>query len=310
MVLVSGESATLAEPLTSQGTILGTLQYMAPEQLEGREADARTDIFAFGALLYEMTTGRRAFEAKTQASLIAKILETDVPAVSTRVPTFRPFLDDVVHGCLAKDPADRWQAAHDVKLQLQWLQRRGFRREVPPRRLRCDASRGGFRGSLPHWLSRHSSAASCGGQLPVVSTAGVLAQFEAMLPDDMDADPSLGDVVISPDGQRVVFSASVKGQTQLFLRDLASPEVVPVDDTENGFFPFWSPDSQTIAFFAGGKLKRMPVVRRTSHDTRRRNGMAPTAHWGRYVGEWDDSICARQRVCRPRARYRGPRHAA
>ena len=100
-----------------------TLQYMAPEQVQGQPADARTDIFALGALLYEMTTGRRAFDAKTQASLIAKILETDVPAVSTSVPAAPPMLDDVLHGCLAKDPADRWQSAHDVKLQLQWLQR-------------------------------------------------------------------------------------------------------------------------------------------------------------------------------------------
>ena len=92
--------------------------------------------------------------------------------------------------------------------------------------------------------------------VPVASPAGVRAQLEAMLPDDMDADPSYGDAVISSDGQRVVFSATLKGQAQLFLRNLASPEVVPLEDTENGFFPFWSPDSRTIAFFAGGKIKR------------------------------------------------------
>ena len=110
---------------TAQGTIIGTLQYMAPEQVQGAPADARTDIFALGTILYEMATGRRAFEAKTQASLIAKILETDVPAVSTLAPLAPPALDHVVQACLAKEPADRWQTAHDVKLELQWIQTKG-----------------------------------------------------------------------------------------------------------------------------------------------------------------------------------------
>ncbi len=112
---------------TAQGTIIGTLQYMAPEQVQGAPADARTDIFALGTILYEMATGQRAFEAKTQASLIAKILETDVPAVSTLAPVAPPVFDHVVQGCLAKEPADRWQTAHDVKLQLQWIQAQAAR---------------------------------------------------------------------------------------------------------------------------------------------------------------------------------------
>ena len=112
---------------TAQGTIIGTLQYMAPEQVQGAPADARTDIFALGSILHEMATGRRAFEATTQASLIAKILETDVPPVSTLAPLAPPVFDHVVQGCLAKEPADRWQTAHDVKLQLQWIQAQGAR---------------------------------------------------------------------------------------------------------------------------------------------------------------------------------------
>jgi eukaryotic-like serine/threonine-protein kinase len=110
---------------TAQGTIIGTLQYMAPEQVQGLSADARTDIFAFGSILYEMATGRRAFEATTQASLIAKILETNVPAVSTLAPVAPPVFDHVVQGCLAKEPADRWQTAHDVRMQLDWVLQRG-----------------------------------------------------------------------------------------------------------------------------------------------------------------------------------------
>ena len=112
---------------TAQGTIIGTLQDMAPEQVQGAPADARTDIFALGSILYEMATGRRAFEATTQASLIAKILETDAPAVSTLAPVAPPVFDHVIQGCLAKEPADRWQTAHDVKLHLQWIQAKGSR---------------------------------------------------------------------------------------------------------------------------------------------------------------------------------------
>ena len=117
-------AVTMAQPgeLTVHGTIVGTLQYMAPEQVQGLEADARTDIFALGAILHEMATGRRAFEGQGQASLIAKILETDPPTVSSLVPVAPPALDQLVQRCLAKDAGDRWQSAHDLGLQLRWMQ--------------------------------------------------------------------------------------------------------------------------------------------------------------------------------------------
>ncbi len=112
---------TEAQPLTKEGSILGTFQYMAPEQLEGKEADARTDIFAFGSVLYEMVTGRRAFEGKSQASLIAAILEHEPPAMSTLQTMTPPLLDHVVRTCLAKDPDERWQSAGDVERELNWI---------------------------------------------------------------------------------------------------------------------------------------------------------------------------------------------
>src|SRR5712672_238347 len=112
---------TANDPLTAQGTIIGTLQYMAPEQLEGKEADARTDIFAFGAVVYEMATGKRAFEGKSQASLIAAILEREPPAMSSLQPMTPPALDRVVRKCLAKEPEKRWQAASDVCDELKWI---------------------------------------------------------------------------------------------------------------------------------------------------------------------------------------------
>ena len=111
--------------LTAQGTILGTLQYMAPEQLEGKEVDARTDIFAFGVVVYEMATGKKAFEGKSQASLMAKILETDPPPMSSLQPMTPPALDRVVKTCLAKEPDNRWQTARDLCRELKWISESG-----------------------------------------------------------------------------------------------------------------------------------------------------------------------------------------
>src|SRR6266478_4235863 len=122
---------TQTTPLTGEGTILGTLQYMAPEQLEGAEADARTDIFALGTLIYEMATGRKAFEGKSQASLIAAILEREPPPISTIQTMVPPALDHVVRTCLAKEPDARWQTAHDVLLQLKWIAETGSQAGIP-----------------------------------------------------------------------------------------------------------------------------------------------------------------------------------
>ncbi|HUP49089.1 MAG TPA: serine/threonine-protein kinase, partial [Thermoanaerobaculia bacterium] len=129
--------ATEKKPLTAEGTILGTLQYMAPEQLEGKEADARSDIFAFGAVLYEMATGRRAFEGKSLASIIAAILEHDPPPVAAVRPAVPPAIDRIVRLALLKDPDERWQTAHDLKAELQWVaeSRAEEIRRAMPRRL-------------------------------------------------------------------------------------------------------------------------------------------------------------------------------
>ena len=112
-------------PLTAHGTIVGTFQYMAPEQLEGKEADARSDIFSFGAVLFKMATGKRAFDGKTTASVIAAILEREPPPISSLQPMSPPALDRVVKICLAKDPDERFQTAHDLKLQLEWIRDAG-----------------------------------------------------------------------------------------------------------------------------------------------------------------------------------------
>ncbi len=130
-IIESDPSAvTVSQPLTSKGTIVGTFQYMAPEQLEGIEADARTDIFAFGAVLYEMATGKRAFEGASRASLIASIMSVHPQPISNVQPMTPPALDHLVKMCLAKDPDERIQTAHDVKLQLEWIATKAMRDEL------------------------------------------------------------------------------------------------------------------------------------------------------------------------------------
>ncbi len=249
--------ATAPGTATAKGAILGTLPYMAPEQVQGQPADARTDIFALGTILYEMATGRRAFEATTQASLIAKILETDVPAVSTLAPLAPPALDHIVQNCTIKEPADRWQTAHDVKLELLWVQGQASRTDL-------SASLAAPRGRWV-WVPSVIATLAIVGLVASVRRSAVTpspgadmpAQLETTLPAGM---PVYDQVEISPDGRRLVFSASVKGRPQLFIRDLGSTALVALDDTEDAFLPFWSPDSRSIAFFAMGKLKRIDVT--------------------------------------------------
>jgi serine/threonine protein kinase len=118
-------------PLTERGTILGTFQYMAPEQIEGAQTDARSDIWALGAVLYEMATGRKAFSGKSRVSLIGSILKDEPPPISAMQPMTPPALDRVVKTCLAKDPDERWQSAHDVKSELSWISESGSQPGVP-----------------------------------------------------------------------------------------------------------------------------------------------------------------------------------
>src|SRR5712691_7198646 len=124
-------TATAKDAVTQEGTILGTLQYMAPEQLEAKEADARTDIFAFGAVVYEMLTGRKAFEGKSQASLIAAILEREPPPMSALQAMTPPALDRAIKRCLAKDPDNRWQSVRDLSQELKWIAESGSQTAAP-----------------------------------------------------------------------------------------------------------------------------------------------------------------------------------
>jgi serine/threonine protein kinase len=214
-------AATVSAPLTSQGTLLGTFQYMSPEQLQGQEADARSDIFALGAVLYEMATGTRAFDGRTTASVIAAILEREPAPIPSLQPLAPAALDDVVRGCLAKDPEERWQTAHDVSLQLRTLRTRGVEREsqsiptaLPKRRLALwgVAAIALFAAGL---LAARYFATAAPPDAPELLRAPVLAPTgHAFTPNDF---------AISPDGRRVAFiAAGADGVQTLWVTSLES----------------------------------------------------------------------------------------
>ncbi len=253
----SVESAlpTQQKSLTAEGSLLGTFQYMAPEQLEGKEADARTDIFAFGAVLYEMVTGRRAFEGKSQASLIGAILKDDPQPMSELQSMSPPALDRVVKKCLAKEPEDRWQGAHDLMDELKWIGEGG--------RAASQAESSVVRRSIPGRLVALLLGAVLAGvavwslmrpaPLPVM-------RFAINLPTSDEFVPDLGGLAVSPDGQKLVYVARRSGTSQLYVRPIDEFEATPLPGTEGALGPFFSPDGQWVGFSAGGKLKKVSLT--------------------------------------------------
>ena len=259
----SGLTATLASPhashpLTAEGMVVGTFQYMSPEQVEGKEADARSDIFALGAVLYEMATGKRAFPGKSQASVVAAVLASEPKPISAVQPMSPPALDRVVKVCLAKDPDERWQTAHDVKLQLEWIAEGGSQAGIPApvsarRRLSqnvawaataiCLLAAIGFGIA---WMAR-----APGPRRPM--------RVSVLAPEGNSFKPF--DVALSPDGGKLSFVATdAAGKSQLWVRPLDSLSAQPLAGTEGASQPFWSADSRSIAFFADGKLKRVEAA--------------------------------------------------
>jgi eukaryotic-like serine/threonine-protein kinase len=257
---VSTVSALPTTPpkITQQGTVLGTFQYMAPEQVEGQEADVRTDIFAFGALLFEMLTGRPAFQGRTHAALIGAILRDEPQAVSSIVPMVPPAISRVVKTCLAKDPDDRFQTMHDVALQLQWALEGGSQAGVPApvatrRRVRERAA----------WVSVGVLALASLGLAARVALAPAppvpkTIRFEMPVPEGVVA---IDAPRVSPDGQYVAFNATdATGVARIWLRQMSAVAARPLAGTEGTTRPFWSPDSRFLAFFAEGKLKKLDIA--------------------------------------------------
>jgi Tol biopolymer transport system component len=243
---------------TAQGAVIGTLQYMAPEQLQGRDADARTDLFALGEVIYEMVTGRRAFAGETPVSVAAKILEVDPPPMSTVTAVSPSALDRVVQRCLAKDPEDRWQSARDVLLELRWVREGGTGTSAPPRRTAA------FRAGrwLP-WALAGAGLVAAGlawVQRPAAATARPVVRFDVALPPSMSLEDWRGSPVLSPDGRLLVVPVALDGRSLLALRRLDDPSVVPLAGTEGGRAPFFSPSGRSLAFFADRKLKRLDLA--------------------------------------------------
>ena len=240
--------------LTQEGAILGTFQYMAPEQLEGKEADARTDTFAFGALLYEMATGRKAFSGSSQASLISSIMKEDPAPVSSVQPMSPPALDRIVRTCLAKDPEDRWQSAHDVAGELKWVAE-GSQAGVPA----VVAVKRRSRERLAWILAGAAAllaAVLAAGYVRRAPTPQPLTRVSVMIPENTEAL----DLAVSPDGRRLAFTLmNDQGVRSLWFRDLGADAPVPVSGTENATFPFWSPDNRFLGFFSDGKLRKVEV---------------------------------------------------
>ncbi|MDQ2979133.1 MAG: protein kinase, partial [Acidobacteriota bacterium] len=250
-------SPTQAPELTAEGTILGTIQYMAPEQLEGKEADARTDIFAFGAVLYEMATGRKAFSASSQASLITAIMSSEPPSLSTLQPASPPRLDRLIRRCMAKDAERRWQSARDVALELEEIRETG---EVAP----SEASRAPRRRrEAAGWLAAALLLLALLGALVLPRRAwgpapAASIRFTILPPPGAAFQ---GMLAISPDGRRLAFVATTSdGRDLLWIRPLEALESRALEGTDGAAYPFWSPDGRFVAFFAQRKLKRIDLL--------------------------------------------------
>ncbi len=260
--VVSGLSMLPTTPrgsnLTVAGTILGTFQYMAPEQLEGKEADARTDIFAFGSVLYEMVTGRKAFAGTSQASLIASILEKQPEAINSIQPLAPAALDHVVRKCLAKEPDERWQSAADVASELRWASETSAA-AIPQTRPVAKSPRASTLRRLLAGSALLILGLAAGLTLSKVRRLPPAQRsvFTILPPEKAE----LGNwTAISPDGRSVAFPASINGTTTIWVRSLDSSSARSVAGTEGAVFPFWSPDGRTLGFFAGDKLKRIDIA--------------------------------------------------
>jgi len=255
---------TQAEGLTQKGTILGTFQYMSPEQIEGKDTDGRADIFAFGAVLYEMATGKKAFEGKSHAGVMAAILEREPEPISTVQPATPPGLNRLIRRCLAKDPDQRWQSAGDVKLELQWVAESGTApAAVQPVSSAAEPLVPQRRGVL----GRLAWPAAAVFFLAAVALAVI--HFREVPPEQrvmrfFVAPPekaSIHTFAISPDGRYLALAATTTdNKRSLWVRALDTLEAQPLPGTEDAQYPFWSPDGRYIAFFAGGKLKKVAAT--------------------------------------------------
>jgi eukaryotic-like serine/threonine-protein kinase len=256
----AGVSALPTTPggLTAQGTILGTFQYMAPEQIEGGEADARSDIWAFGCVLYEMLTGARAFSGKSHVSLIANIMHVEPPPIRQQQPLVSPGLDHIVQRCLEKDPEARWQSITDVGRELRWA---AATTDDAPR-----AQSALTFGRAMRWAAAAALLIATGAGVammlrgPAAAPDMTLMKLTLLPPDGLTFTPfgstGIPHFELSPDGRHIAFVASAPGRApSLWIRPLNSRVAQELPGSDDAASPFWSPDGQALGFFAQGRLK-------------------------------------------------------
>jgi len=251
-------AATQTTPVTQGGMLVGTFQYMSPEQIEGKELDGRSDVFSLGAALYEMLTGQRAFPGKSQLSVASAILEKEPAPISSLKPLTPPSLDHAIRRCLMKEPERRWQSAADLAAELEWVAETVSQAEVQatsvlPRKLRTRLG----------WVSTAVLAVALVAAVAILYRAtrpapAPLMRFSVDLGGEV-VEPGWGSgIAISPDGSQLVFVSHGPNEPQrLFLRALESDKATPLQSTENARAPFFSPDGQWVAFFSDGKLKKI-----------------------------------------------------
>jgi len=254
--------------LTATGSIVGTFQYMAPEQLEGAEADARADIFAFGAILYEMITGHKAFDGKNSISVITAVMRDTPPSIESLVPVAPRALDRIVHACLAKDPDARLRSTHDIVLQLQWLAEGDH--APAPAAAEPHAAVAKPRAIPTAWIVAAAfalaavaatlSAVRATRQGPATDAAPIQFTIPPAENSFFYGTGQVPNIAISPDGRQIAFVAMNAGVQSLVVRSLSSVTVHPLPGTEQASYPFWSPDGRSVAFFSGGKLKKVSIA--------------------------------------------------
>ncbi len=260
------QSPTIAQPLTVEGTLIGTFQYMSPEQLEGREADTRSDLWALGCVLYEMATGRRAFEGRSQASLITSIMGSEPAPISQVAPLAPAGLDRLVRTCLTKDPEERAQTAHDLKLQLQGLMESST--DSVASAPGAPAATRTARGSRMPWVvagaaSLVAMAAVAFALIQARRAPGSAVQLTIVAPEHASIGPRSTLTQISPDGRHVVFPAQDSlGVQSIWVRSLDQPDARPLIEGRGATALFWSPDSRTIAVCdqREGEVRTVPIA--------------------------------------------------
>ena len=237
-----GSDLTASASVTVEGTVLGTLPYMSPEQIEGRDADARSDVFAFGIVLYELVAGKRPFAGTSPASLVASILKEEPAPLGDLQPQLPPGLADVVRTCLEKDPEKRWQSAREIRHALQWIAAATPASPQPARSVRAWQALAAVMALI---------ALGIGAWTFRPATASPVNQFEASFPID---GLRLEDISVSPDGRKLVFASVQDG---FWIRDFSAPEWRRLPGAEGGSAPFWSPDSRYVGFTAGNQVRKL-----------------------------------------------------